>query len=121
MVRLKYGIITDYEIIEIKTRFSIDIKTYQNTMLPISCGLDFNMEDIIKNNNFMSKLKSLGLPNDGFDYNDPDLALFSYEISGSKRYYGSFCIKFDKETTEMMKLVLNIFYKKKRFIINKID
>jgi hypothetical protein len=121
MVLLTYDIVTDYKIICINNRFSINIKTYQDPMLPLSCGIEYDMEKLNRYNDFLEKMRLMGLPDDGFDFIDIDLALYSYEIPNSKRYYGSYSVKFDKETTEMMKLVLNIYSKKQRFIMDKID
>ena len=90
----------------------------------------------------MIKLKSLGLPDAGFDTNG--MAMYSYEISDSKEYsfiYDNICYKyyqfiipnsnekfylkkcytkkFDNETIEIIKIILNIFNINRNFLNDK--
>jgi len=143
-----------YDIRDIKGRFHIGITIYFPSMTPLSGGPCIHNNEIhwgywicdykfIKRyKKIMIKLKSLGLPDVGFNTNG--MAMYSYEISDSKEYsfvYDNKCYKhykfiipnskekiclekcyakeFDNETIEIIKIILNIFNINRNFLNDK--
>jgi hypothetical protein len=143
-----------YDLTDIKGRFHVSITIYFDSMTPLSGGPCIHNNEIIwgywicdyklieKYKKIMTKIKSLGLPDAGFDTDG--MAMYSYEISGSNEYfivydnksykYYQFIIpnsnekfylekcytkKFDIETIEIIKIILNIFHINRNFLNDK--